>query len=113
MTTHATIICNDETLSFNAALNLGEELARRSFSKTAYLILEKVIAATTAGLARLTAMRAALLAEGRDMRIIGLRGQARALYDIYHMNRLLPEEHPDARLLGCSRENSFGYRPAA
>ena len=97
--TYVTVICKDKTLSFKAALRLADELTGRCFSKTAYLVLANVTRATTAGLARLAAVRAHLLVEGRDLRIIGLRGRARAFYDIYRMNNLLPEGPGDARRL--------------
>ena len=102
MARHATLICKDKTLSFKAVLNLAEELGSRYFSKTAYLILANVTAATTAGLAGLAGIRARLLSEGRDIRIIGLRGRARALYDIYRMSNLLPEGQADEWRLGRS-----------
>ncbi len=70
MAAHTTVICNDEVLSFDAVLNLEEELAGRPLSETVYLNLEDVVGVTVAGLARLTAVRASLLAKGRDMRII-------------------------------------------
>jgi len=93
--THVTVICKDKTLSFKAVLSLAQELGSRCFSKTAYLVLDGVTGATTAGLAGLAGMRARLLTEGRDLRITGLRGQAKALYEIYRMGNLLPEAQLD------------------
>ena len=93
MVRHTTIRCEEEILSHTSVSRVARELATRSFSDIAYLTLNNVNTSTTAGLARLIAVRRGLLREGRDMEIVGLHGRGRALYELYRLKDLLPESH--------------------
>ncbi len=49
---------------------------------------------TTTTFARLVVRRQELLAQGRDLRLVGLKGRTKRLYEICRLQRLLP--HGDA-----------------
>jgi hypothetical protein len=75
-------------------------VARRASAQRSdmvHLCLRGTTHTTTAALARLILLRRDLLASGRDLRIIGLTGRAKALYEVNRLGSLLPLlPHADA-----------------
>jgi|GEM_PF-2833586 len=51
--------------------------------------------ASTAALARLVLLRRSMLAQGRDVFLLGLRGRTRALYEVSRLFRVLPSLPPE------------------
>ena len=77
-------------LSYAEALQIAERLPRDRPARMVLIDLERTTEATTAGLARLILLRRELIKAGRDLRIVGLRSRANALYEICRMGKLLP-----------------------
>jgi ABC-type transporter Mla MlaB component len=72
--------------------------------------LEQTVDTSTGALARLVLLRSDLLKGGRDLRLVGLGGRARALYEIHHMETLVPSDA--APSLGSIRRPGDGPRGA-
>lgn len=64
-------------------------LARRSW-QFVHIRLDHTLHTSTAALARLVLLRRELLKRGRELRIAGLQGKAKALYDINRLDNILP-----------------------
>ncbi len=58
--------------------------------RTVVIDLSQVDELNTAELAELVALRQRLLHSGRDLRLVGLRGRAKALYDLARLAAVLP-----------------------
>ena len=70
-------------------------LAQRVQSEGPHVVilnLEHAAETTTSALAGLVKLRGELLRGGRDLRLRGLHGRARSLYEVYRLSAALPEE---------------------
>lgn len=77
-------------LSYAEALRIARRVPRGRAAGMVLIDLKRTTEATTAGLARLVLLRRQLIRAGRDLRIVGLRSRANALYEICRMGSLLP-----------------------
>ena len=77
--------------SYTDACNLAQRVTASSESGSILLDLERATETTTAALARLVLLRRNLLRAGRDLRIAGLSGRAKCLYEICRLSRILPQ----------------------
>jgi len=77
-------------LTYRDACLIARRAGRGATGRCVHLHLDATVQTSTAALARLVLLRRELLRRGRDLRIVGLRGRARALYDISRLDRLLP-----------------------
>jgi ABC-type transporter Mla MlaB component len=59
-------------------------------TNTVVIDMSQVEELNTAELAELVALRQRLLHSGRDLQLVGLRGRAKALYDLTHLAAVLP-----------------------
>ncbi len=60
-----------------------------------HLCLNGAADTSTAALARLIVLRRNLLSHGSDLRIVGLNGRARHLYDVNRLSSVLPATEPN------------------
>jgi len=84
------ILFQSRYLSYGDACTIARRIFARSAWEIVYIHLDETTSTSTAALARLILLRRELLERGRDLRIIGLRGKARALYEISRLNNVLP-----------------------
>ena len=85
-----TISHDDARLSYSDALRIAEDLPSGCGARLIVVDVGRAEEATTAALARLILLRRELLQAGRDLRILGLRSQVEALYEICRLAGLLP-----------------------
>ena len=78
----------------NAALRSAADNATASAGRrpTVVIDLTRAADATTAAFARLVQLRRALLRLGRDLRLVGLQGRAKGVYEVNRLGRVLPRE---------------------
>jgi len=81
-------------LSYQDVGTIASCIAATSRPRTVRVLLEETNETSTAALARLVALRRHLRRSGGELRIVGLRGRAEALYEINRMSPLLPREGP-------------------
>lgn len=84
------ILFQNRYLSYGDACTMARRIFARSSWELVYIHLAETTHTSTAALARLVLLRRELLERGRDLRIIGLSGKARALYDISRLSNILP-----------------------
>jgi ABC-type transporter Mla MlaB component len=77
-------------LDYPVACDLAARLSPDGPEGLIYLDLRHTPSTTTGALARLIFLRRDLLKSGRDLRIVGLNGRARALYEVYGLAEALP-----------------------
>jgi len=87
---HTTIRHEGSRFSYADACQMAARVLAGLTSEITFLQLESVARTSTAALARLILLRRDLLKRGRDLRITGLRGRAKGLYELNRMARLLP-----------------------
>lgn len=80
------------------ACEIAARASESRLSGMVYVSLNRTSCTTTAALARLILLRRRLLAGGRDLRIVGLVGRARSLYEVSRLTNLLPRLHTPAPL---------------
>ncbi len=88
---YRSVVSSGGDLTYAAADMLAGKALRVSPGDTIVVDLAGSERATTAGLARLVALRRRLRVRGRDLRLLGLHGQTKQLYHIYRMDNLLPQ----------------------
>jgi len=88
----STISHHARQLSYEDACEIARTVLRDFRCRTTCLGLEEVAETSTAALAKLVALRRDLIKLGRDLRIVGLRGQANTLYEVARMGGLLPRQ---------------------
>ncbi len=92
---HLTIAHERDSLSYEDACEIAVRAVAAGRCERTRVELRHVTETSTAALARLILLRRKLLQSGHDLRIVGLRGRAKALYEVSRMGRLLPREiHP-------------------
>ena len=84
------ILFRSRYLSYGDACVMARRIFARSSWEIVYIHLAETTGTSTAALARLVLLRRELLESGRDLRIIGLSGKAKALYEISRLNNILP-----------------------
>ena len=77
-------------LSADDVAGIMAEALAWSLPRLVVLDLRRTSETTTAALARLVLLRGRLLKAGRDLRLVGLTGQAYALYETSRLSGLLP-----------------------
>ena len=85
-----TFIHNADRLSHEDARHLHNLALAEKRGKTVFIDLTHVADATTAAFAQLVLLRRALLQDGRDLRLTGLRERAAGLYHISRLDAVLP-----------------------
>ena len=85
-----------ERLDAEGASEIARRAGRDERHAMVLVDLKSASDATTAGLARLVLLRGRLLKAGRDLRIRGLTGRAKAMYDISRLQRVLPRRRRQA-----------------
>ena len=83
-------------LSYQDACAIAEKADSIPAAGVVHLDLAGTSDTTTAALARLIVLRSRFLRTGRDVRLAGLSGRARAIYDICRMGCLLPQTEATA-----------------
>jgi anti-anti-sigma regulatory factor len=73
------------TRQLTDAINAGPQTQRM-----VVIDMSQVEELNTAELAELVTLRQRLLHSGRDLQLVGLRGRAKALYDLAHLAAVLP-----------------------
>ena len=93
--TRTTICCDCNYLSYERACDIANQALAVGGNGTIHIVLHLAMETTTAALSRLIALRCNLRRSGRDLRIAGLCGQAKDLYEFNRMATLLPcVSHP-------------------
>ena len=87
-----------ETFTYADACRLAEQASHGSLDSEIRLGLPAVTRTTTAALARLIVLRKSLRQEGRDLMVVGLTGQAEALYEINRLQLVLPRRQETAEM---------------
>ena len=82
--------------SFWDACAVAARVATSGHPALVLLDLSQTIDTTTAALARLVLLRRDLLRSGSDLKIIGLLGRARDLYEVSRLAGALPRVKPPA-----------------
>ena len=85
-----TILFRSSSLGYGDACRIARRVAPRRSWRLVYIHLPGTFETSTAALARLIVLRRELLRRGRDLRIVGLHGRARALYEISRLENVLP-----------------------
>lgn len=75
----------------NAKCMMHQALARHE-PRTVVISLQRTSDTSTAALATLVLFRRALLKAGGDLRLLGLHGRAKSLYEVCRMNTVLPQQ---------------------
>ena len=92
---HFSHVAHDsDTFTYEDACRIAWKAATDTSEFTVLVVLDRVSKTTSAALAKLIALRRELLRSGRDIRLIGLRGQALALYEINRLGSVLPRQIP-------------------
>jgi hypothetical protein len=86
------IACTGSRLLYDDACRIAEEAAAEDHGAAICIGLEHVTEASLAAFAKLILLRRELIDSGRDLWIVGLRGQAEAIYETNRLTRLLPRE---------------------
>ena len=86
-----TIWFRSSMLGYGDACRIARRVSRRRSWRLVVLHLPGTFETSTAALARLVVLRRELLRRGRDLRIVGLVGRARALYEISRLENVLPQ----------------------
>jgi len=81
-----------DRLSYDEASRLAKRVRRGRPVETVLVDLRRAEHATTAALAKLVVLRCKLRRAGGDLRLTGLHGRARDLYEVNRMTGLLPCE---------------------
>ena len=77
-------------LTYRQACELAATACRGPGALDVLIDLRQTTETTTGALARLVVLRLELRQHGRDLRITGLRGRARAVYEVNGMRAFLP-----------------------
>ena len=80
----------DRHLSYGDACAIARRVFAAGSWRPVHLHLTETTATSTAALARLILLRRELLGRGGDLRLVGLKGRAEALYEINRLDKLLP-----------------------
>jgi len=80
----------DRHLSYGDACAIARRVFADGSWRPVHIHLTETTATSTAALARLILLRRELLQRGGDLRLVGLRGRARALYEISRLGNVLP-----------------------
>ena len=83
--------------SYRHACEVSERIATGRDESVVVVDFESVSDATMLAFARLILLRQELLSSGRDVRLVGLRGRAKARYEIGRLECLLPGTDDVAR----------------
>ena len=81
-----------DRLTYAEACRLAGQAADCGTAATVRIELERTTDTTMGALARLVVLRRQLLRRGVELRITGLHGRARALYEVNGLAGLLPTE---------------------
>ena len=92
-----TITYRGRQFLYDDACKIAERAKATTDNKITCIKLEGVTDTTTAALARLILLRRDLLESGRDLRIVGLSGHARVLYEISKLETVLPQRSSKTR----------------
>jgi len=79
-------------LSYTDATEIAHKVSTAAPSRNYLVEFEQTEDTTTAALARLVVLRGRLLKSGSDLHILGLHGRARDVYEICHLEQLLPQQ---------------------
>jgi hypothetical protein len=85
-----TIGFRGKSLGYADACRMARWIGVQRPDGTVHVCLRGTTHTTTAALARLVLLRRELLARGLDLRITGLSGRAKALYEVNRFDGLLP-----------------------
>jgi len=86
-----TITFEHADLSYSGACEISNRASDVRSGANIRIELDRVVDTTTAALARLVLLRRDLRRAGRDLRIAGLHGQPKELYEFNRMASLLPQ----------------------
>ena len=86
-----TVRHESEEFNYKDACQVAKQALERHW-EVLVVDLSSAVRTSTAALARLILLRRNLLQRGGDLRIVGLTGRARALYEINRMTHLLPNQ---------------------
>lgn len=78
--------------SYADACEISERITAHDQPVIVFIDFQNIAETSTDAWARLVLLRRDLLRSGRDLRIVGLRGRAEALYELNGMARLLPRQ---------------------
>jgi len=110
-TNHTTLSHRSSHLTYADACRLADHAERGTHTQMIFLDLSQTEHTTTAALARLIQLRSALLRNGRDLRLTGLTGRTRGLYEIHRMAGLLPQSPPQSKPPTMHRVGHGGLLP--
>jgi anti-anti-sigma regulatory factor len=79
-------------LSAAAAKSMMQGALASREPRTVVVDLQRTSDTSTAALATLVLFRGALLKAGGDLRLCGLHGRAKSLYEVHRMNSVLPRQ---------------------
>jgi hypothetical protein len=87
-----TITCPSQNLSYEVACRLFDDALEPMMATTVMIDLAPADDATTSAFARLVLLRKQLIRQGRDLRLTGLRGRLRGVYEVNRLQEVLPTE---------------------
>ena len=90
-TIYSTRTYEENNFSYDNACQTAQRVMVSNNDRIARINFEGVTATTTSALARLILLRRHLLESGRDLRIVGLDGRAKALYEVNKLQGVLPQ----------------------
>ena len=85
-----TVRCRRRRFSYSDACRIASRATRCLDSVELDLDLTEAIETTTAALARLVILRQKLMQRQADLRLVGLHGQALAVYTVSRLDNVLP-----------------------
>ncbi|HEX8914141.1 MAG TPA: hypothetical protein VF796_17465 [Humisphaera sp.] len=90
--TRRTVVPKADRFSHEHASAISKWVLNRDQARTVTVDLSHANDATTAAFATLVLLRRALLRDGRDLRVSGLRDRAQFVYSISRLDQVLPRE---------------------
>ncbi len=91
-TTTRTVVPKADRFSHEHASAISKWVLKRNQARTVTVDLSYADDATTAAFATLVLLRRAMLRDGRDLRVSGLRDRAKFVYSISRLEQVLPWE---------------------
>jgi hypothetical protein len=90
MVATTSIVAGSKRFSHKDAHEVSQLALRNDLGHTVVVHLNEVEDATTAAFAELVLLRRALLSQGRDLRLAGLRKRAACIYEVNRLGSVLP-----------------------
>jgi len=87
------VVPSGECFSHAEATRITKRISAEDGPKVVYLNLDRITETSTAALAQLILLRRQLLRCAGDLRLVGLHGPPKCLYEVNRLNKVLPCDH--------------------